>query len=93
MVRLSNYCFVSGNSRLALKPKTSAEISKILSFCNTHKLAVCPYGGNTSLHGGSVPVFDEIVISMELFNNIISVDDVSGTNTSFCLVWERMREH
>lgn len=69
-----------GKSTIALKPKNSAEISEILSFCNTHKLAVCPYGGNTSLLGGSVPVFDEIVLSTELLNKIISVDDIAGKN-------------
>ncbi len=39
---------------------------------------MCPQGGNTGLVGGSVPVFDEIVLSMQLLNNIISVDKVSG---------------
>jgi FAD/FMN-containing dehydrogenase len=61
-----------------LKPKTTKEVSQILSFCNDHNLAVSPQGGNTGLVGGSVPVFDEIVLSLNLMNNIISVDDTSG---------------
>ncbi|XP_044724342.1 FAD binding domain-containing protein [Hirsutella rhossiliensis] len=38
-------------------------------------------GGNTGLVGGSVPVFDEIVVSMARMNRIHSFDDASG-----CLV-------
>lgn len=35
-------------------------------------------GGNTGLVGGSVPVFDEIVISTSLMNQIESIDAYSG---------------
>jgi FAD/FMN-containing dehydrogenase len=41
-------------------------------------LAVVPQGGNTGLVGGSVPVFDEIVINMQRMNEIRSFDEVSG---------------
>lgn len=37
-----------------------------------------PQGGNTGLVGGSVPVFDEIILSTALMNQIISFDKVSG---------------
>ncbi|KAK5646932.1 hypothetical protein RI129_005396 [Pyrocoelia pectoralis] len=69
---------VRGYSQCVLKPQTTEEVSKILSFCNQHRLAVCPQGGNTGLVGGSVPVFDEIVLSTSLMNNIISIDNISG---------------
>jgi FAD/FMN-containing dehydrogenase len=62
-----------------LKPKTTAEVSAILKYCNDENLAVCPQGGNTGLVGGSVPVFDEVVISTGLMNNISSLDELSGT--------------
>jgi len=41
-------------------------------------LAVVPQGGNSGLVGGSVPVFDEIVINMNRMNQIRSFDEVSG---------------
>ncbi|XP_063986947.1 D-2-hydroxyglutarate dehydrogenase, mitochondrial [Diachasmimorpha longicaudata] len=69
---------VRGNSRVVLKPKTTEEVSNILKYCNEHRLAVCPQSGNTGLVGGSVPVFDEIIVSMQLMNNIISTDTLSG---------------
>lgn len=37
-----------------------------------------PQGGNTGLVGGSVPVFDEIILSTVLMNRIISFDKMSG---------------
>jgi FAD/FMN-containing dehydrogenase len=41
-------------------------------------LAVVPQGGNTGLVGGSVPVFDEVVLSLQGMNNIRGFDEVSG---------------
>ncbi|KAF2646554.1 hypothetical protein P280DRAFT_512724 [Massarina eburnea CBS 473.64] len=67
-----------GHAKLVLKPSSTEEVSKILKYCNENMLAVVPQGGNTGLVGGSVPVFDEIVISMQKMNKIRSFDDVSG---------------
>ena len=53
-------------------------MSSILQYCNERRLAVVPQGGNTGLVGGSVPVFDEIVLSTQLMDNIISIDEISG---------------
>ena len=36
-------------------------------------------GGNTGLVGGSVPLFDEIVVSMSNMRGVKSFDEVSGT--------------
>ncbi|XP_031452375.1 D-2-hydroxyglutarate dehydrogenase, mitochondrial [Phasianus colchicus] len=69
---------VRGCSELLLKPKTAAEVSQILRYCHERNLAVSPQGGNTGLVGGSVPVFDEIILSTALMNQIISFDPVSG---------------
>ncbi|EHK41151.1 hypothetical protein TRIATDRAFT_249561 [Trichoderma atroviride IMI 206040] len=68
-----------GQSRLVLKPGSTEDVSKILKYCNDKKLAVVPQGGNTGLVGGSVPIFDEIVINMSRMNKIHSFDDVSGS--------------
>ncbi|KAL1116714.1 hypothetical protein AAG570_005186 [Ranatra chinensis] len=69
---------VRGQSKVVLRPKTVEEVSAVMRSCSEGKLAVCPQGGNTGLVGGSVPVFDEIVLSMSLMNNIIKVDPVGG---------------
>lgn len=67
-----------GRSLLLLKPKTTSEVCRILKYCHGQNLAVVPQGGNTSLAGGSVPVFDEVIISLKLMNKIISFNNLSG---------------
>jgi len=71
-----------GKSKLVLKPKTTQQVSEIMKYCNEHKLAVVPQGGNTGLVGGSIPVFDEIVLSTANLNQIRSFDAVSGVLVS-----------
>lgn len=67
-----------GDSKLTLKPKSVEQVSQIMKFANENNLAVVPQGGNTGLVGGSVPVFDEIVLSLSNLNKIRSFDKVSG---------------
>lgn len=67
-----------GSGQIVLRPKTTDEVSKILKYCNERRLAVVPQGGNTGLVGGSVPLFDEVIISTRLMNNIINVDATAG---------------
>jgi FAD/FMN-containing dehydrogenase len=67
-----------GHAKLVLKPSTTEQVSQILKYCNDNLLAVVPQGGNTGLVGGSVPVFDEIVINLSKMDKIRSFDDVSG---------------
>lgn len=71
--------YYTGQSRIVLKPKTSQEVSAIMQYCNKRLLAVCPQGGNTGLVGGSVPVFDEVILSTQLMNNIENIDEISGS--------------
>lgn len=62
-----------------LRPKTTEEVSKIAAYCNAQKLALCIQGGNTGCSAGGVPVFDEVILSMELLDSIIDIDEDSGT--------------
>ena len=67
---------VRGQSKLVLRPRTTEEVSAILKYCSERHLAVCPQGGNTGLVGGSVPVFDEIIISTGLMNKIEGIGEL-----------------
>lgn len=60
---------------VVLKPSTAAEISKILSYCNKNKIAVTPRGAGSGLAGAAIPLKDSVVISMERFDKIISIDE------------------
>ncbi|KAJ6801016.1 putative D-2-hydroxyglutarate dehydrogenase, mitochondrial [Iris pallida] len=70
-----------GSSKLLLLPRNTDEVSKILQYCNSRHLAVVPQGGNTGLVGGSVPVYDEIIVNLASMDKIISLDKVSGIIT------------
>ncbi|PVV04047.1 hypothetical protein BB560_001464 [Smittium megazygosporum] len=67
-----------GNSQVVLFPVSAQEVSEILKYCNDQSIAVVPQGGNTDLVGASVPVFDEVIISMQKMNKIRSLDQDSG---------------
>jgi len=61
---------VRGQAEVVLRPRTTEEVAAVLAHCGRRRLAVCPQGGNTGLVGGSVPVFDEVVVSTTLMNKI-----------------------
>ena len=67
-----------GESRLVLRPRTTEEVSRVMAHCHARKLAVVPQGGNTGLVGGSVPVFDEVVLSLSRLRRVLGFDRVSG---------------
>ncbi|KAF9535873.1 FAD-binding domain-containing protein [Crepidotus variabilis] len=67
-----------GRSTTVLKPKTTRQVSEILKWCNERRIGVVPQGGNTGLVGGSVPVHDEVIISLSNMNNVRNYDPVSG---------------
>ncbi|XP_057359300.1 D-2-hydroxyglutarate dehydrogenase, mitochondrial isoform X3 [Manis pentadactyla] len=69
---------VRGCSQVLLRPRTAEEVSHILRYCHGRNLAVNPQGGNTGMVGGSVPVFDEIILSTALMNQVIGFHSVSG---------------
>ena len=72
---------MTGNASVVLRPQTTEEVSHILNYCNQESIAVVPQGGNTSLAGGSVPVFDEVILSTERMDRITGFDASSGILT------------
>ncbi len=57
------------------RPSNTREISELLKVCNENLIPVTPRGGGTGLSGGALPVHGGLVISMERFNKIISIDE------------------
>lgn len=70
-----------GASQLLLLPKSTNEVSKVLAYCDSRRLAVVPQGGNTGLVGGSVPVHDEVIVNLGGMDKLISFDNVNGILT------------
>uniref|UniRef100_A0A1D1XNW2 Probable D-2-hydroxyglutarate dehydrogenase, mitochondrial n=1 Tax=Anthurium amnicola TaxID=1678845 RepID=A0A1D1XNW2_9ARAE len=67
-----------GSSQLLVLPRSTEEVSRILQYCDSRCLAVVPQGGNTGLVGGSVPVYDEVIVNVGSMDKIVSFDKVSG---------------
>ncbi|KAI0079609.1 FAD-binding domain-containing protein [Panus rudis PR-1116 ss-1] len=67
-----------GKSTTVLRPRSTQEVSDIVKWCNKRRIGIVPQGGNTGLVGGSVPVQDELVLSLGSMNKIRSFDPVSG---------------
>lgn len=60
--------------RIVLQPQTTEEVSRILAYCNTHRLIITPRGAGTGLSGGCLPVFGSIVLDMRRMNKILDID-------------------
>lgn len=71
-----------GKSRIVLKPSSTEEVSEVLAYCQKHSIGVVPQGGNTSLVGGAISLYDEdVIVSLERMNKIIYHDSVGGILT------------
>lgn len=71
-----------GSSTTVLRPKTTEQVSQIMKWCWERRIGVVPQGGNTGLVGGSVPLKDELIISLANMNKVRTFDPVTG-KTSF----------
>lgn len=60
---------------VVLKPETVSEVSKIMAFCNENNICVTPSGARTGLSGGAIPIRNGVALSMEKFNQILSIDE------------------
>ena len=67
-----------GRATTVLKPRTTHEVSEILKWCWHRRIGVVPQGGNTGLVGGSVPLNDELIVSLTNMRKIRSFDPISG---------------
>jgi FAD/FMN-containing dehydrogenase len=59
-----------------LRPRTVAEVVRLLALCNAQRVGVVPQGGNTGYCGGATPdeSGQQVVLSLERLNRIRSVD-------------------
>ncbi|MBX3570256.1 MAG: FAD-binding protein, partial [Rhizobiaceae bacterium] len=55
-------------------PETTAQVSKVLRYCNERGIRVVPRGSGTSLSGGALPLEDAVLLVMSRFNAILDVD-------------------
>ena len=68
-------------AKAVLLPRSTQDVSDILSICHEFDQAVVIHGGLTGLVGGTQVDRDTVVISTEKLNQIIELDEVSRTIT------------
>ena len=52
-------------AEVVVRPRTTAEVSAVVSFANRRHIPVVPYGAGTGVMGGTVPVRGGIVLDMQ----------------------------
>lgn len=57
------------------------EVSKVLAYCNEHRIAVTPRGAGTGLCGGCVAIHGGVVLSTEKMKRVLEVDTRNMTAT------------
>ncbi|MCB9223941.1 MAG: FAD-linked oxidase C-terminal domain-containing protein [Crocinitomicaceae bacterium] len=67
---------------VVLKPEKVEDLSRILNYCDQHKIPVTPQGARTGLSGGALPLFGGVALSMEKFNKILNIDTNNGQVTT-----------
>jgi len=60
-----------------VRPVDHAAVCRVLAWCSAEGVAVVPQGGRTGLVGGSVPLTDEVVVSLERLRAVrrLALDD------------------
>lgn len=64
---------------LLIKASNTEEIIKIMKYCNDNYIPITPRGAGTGLCGGSVCIYGGILLSLELMNKIIEIDEETLT--------------
>ena len=78
-----------GKGLAAVLPGNTKEVSEVVKYCASAKIALVPQGGNTGLVGGSVPYDDKaIVLSLSRMNKIraLNADNFSMTVDAGCVL-------
>jgi glycolate oxidase len=60
-------------------PRSTEEVSKVLSYAHQNRVKVIPRGAGTSLCGGALPAEDAIVVGVSKMNRVLDIDFASRT--------------
>ena len=73
------YCYDATKTRFepdaVVFPRDEQEVSKILSYCNEHKIIIVPRGAGSGFTGGALPSSGGIILSLERYmNKLLEID-------------------
>lgn len=68
-----------GTPALVLRPRSTAEVARVVKACAAARLPIVPQGGHTGLVGGATPKpgGKEVIVSFERLNTVRSVDPLN----------------
>lgn len=66
---------LEGLPSAVVKPISTEEVSRVTAFAFEYKIPLIPRGAGTGMTGGSVPLRDSIILSLEGMNRILDVDE------------------
>lgn len=74
------YCYDATRERYepdaVVYPRDERDVSEILKYCNTHKIAVIPRGAGSGFTVGALPHKGVIILALEkYFNKILEIDE------------------
>src|SRR5437764_5410556 len=55
-------------------PETTEQVSRVLRYCDEHRIRVVPRGAGTSLSGGALPLSDGVLLGLAKFNRVLDID-------------------
>ena len=72
-----------GQALAVALPRSVEEVSKLLAWCNAHRIGVVPQGGNTGYCGGATPDDSgrQVVVGLARLNRVRSVDTANFSLT------------
>lgn len=81
---------VVGRTPIMLSPKTTEQVSAIVSLCAKSGTAIVPQGGNTGLCGGQIPdnSGEQVLLSLSRLNRVrcVDADDFSMVVEAGCIL-------
>ena len=57
-----------------VRPQNKEQISQVVKLANKKKFSIVPRGAGTGLSGGSIPVFNCIIMDVSRWNKILEID-------------------
>lgn len=79
-----------GSSPAIVRPRSTAEVAKIVELCSSHQVPLVPVGGNTGYCGGATPDAsgNQLLISLQRMNKIRELDasNMSITVEAGCIL-------
>lgn len=79
---------------IVVRPKSTQEISEIISYCAKNQIPVIPQGGNSGLSGGSVGKSGSVILSMQSMNSVLEFDKANGiVSVEAGCILETLQQH